>query len=133
MRPAAAAVAATAAVALGVALAGCGNTDDPARPATTPAPSAAQIERAESASRRLHIDEVISEYLSELRSSPAAADNPRNQALTGNQLSTEIATAPAPCGEAVIKVIGFIADKKLSGPSKEKRITTAMDAVHERC
>jgi hypothetical protein len=125
-----------AALAAGAALvlAGCGNSDGPKKTApAAPAPSAAQVERAASATRRAHIDEIVSEYLSELRDSPAAARNPRVQSLTGGQLGGEISGAPTACADTVAGIIRVIARSNLAATSKAKRITTAMDAVHTRC
>lgn len=114
-------------------LAACGNSDDKKAPAPPPAPSAVQLQRAASETRKAHVDEIVSEYLSELRDSPAATRTPRVQSLTGSQLGAEIADAPPDCGQAVSKIISVIARKDLKSPSKAKRIRTALDAVHARC
>jgi hypothetical protein len=119
-------------VASAALLAACGGADKQAPP-PPPAPSAAQVQRAASATRKAHLDEIVSEYLGELRNSPAAARNARIQSLTGGQLGSEIAGAPAACGQAVSKIIGVVGRADLGGPAKAKRITTAMDAVHASC
>ena len=113
-------------------LAACGNSDTRA-PAPPPAPSAAQLERAASQTRTAHLDEIVSEYLSELRDSPAATRDARVVSLTAGQLSGEIADAPPECAQEVAKLIGVVGRRDVTPPAKAKRITREMDAVHARC
>lgn len=87
--------AATATILAGTTLAaaGCGGGAK-AQPTPT-APTSAQLERSAAAERRLHIDEIVGEYISELHESPAAAGDPRATAATVGQLSTEAALVTA--------------------------------------
>lgn len=126
------AAAATILACAALAVAGCGGNETKTQP-PPPVPTPAQLERSASAERKLHIDEIVGEYLSELTDSPAAANNPRATAVTTGQLSTEAATAPPPCAKALAAMTALINGKKHAGTFKRDRVRAALATADSRC
>lgn len=126
------AAAATILTGVALAVAGCGGSDTKTQPTPTTA-TPAQLERSAAAERRLHVDEILGEYISELRDSPAAANDPRATAVTVGQLSTEAATAPPACAKQLAAIVALINRRDAAGPSKSARIKAALVTADLRC